>query len=130
MSSASFKPRLAEWISFAIALAMILTLAGFLVYEGISRNEDYLPVAIDLQLDQAGPAGERFVLPIKVRNLGKATMRTFQIRVGFNVPNAPPPMDLTIDFLGEGSEQTIHIYTETDPRGLKPFATPLAYQTD
>jgi uncharacterized protein (TIGR02588 family) len=130
MSDKDFKPRLAEWVSFGISLALILALAAYLVYEAITRNEEFLPVSVEVQTDRAAPAGGRYVLPIRVRNLGRATMRALMIRVGFERPDAPPPIDLRIEYLGEESEQLIYVYTDTDPRPLHPFAKPLAYQVD
>jgi uncharacterized protein (TIGR02588 family) len=125
-----FSPRLAEWISFGVALLMILALAVFLVYEGLTRDDNALPIAIEVQTDKAAPAGDRFVLPIRVRNLGKATMSSVALRVSFDRENPPRPIDLWLEYLGEESEQMVYVYTDTDPRQLHPIVTPLAYQAD
>jgi uncharacterized protein (TIGR02588 family) len=125
-----FSARLAEWISFGVSLLLILALAVFLVYEALTRDDNPLPIAIDVQTDKAAPTGDRFVLPIRVRNLGMATMRSVQIRVSFDRADPSPPIDLQLDYLGEKSEQMVYVYTDRDPRLLHPIVTPLAYQED
>lgn len=129
--SSRHDPRLlAEWISFGISLLLILALTGFLVFEALQRHDKALPIEIEVETRQITQAGGQYVLPVRVRNTGHRTMRKLIVRVGFEGPGAPSPMEIDMEYLGENSEQTIHCYTDADPRQWRVWARPLVYLLD
>jgi uncharacterized protein (TIGR02588 family) len=111
---------------------LILALAGYLIQQGVFGNGPLMPVETRVQLDHVGRAGERYVVPIEVHNRGDRTMRDAKVEVTHRTdPKAEPQsQDFTIDYLGEGSKQTIYLYVDSDPATLDVRVNVLHYRLE
>ena len=121
--------KLAEWVSFGVSLLLILALAGYLIRQGVYGNGPIMPVETIVQLDRVGRTGERYVVPIEVHTRGDRTMRDAKVEVTHRKdPNVEPQaQDFMIDYLGEGSKQTIYLYFDSDPATLDVRVNVLHY---
>jgi uncharacterized protein (TIGR02588 family) len=123
--------RLAEWISFGVSLALVLGLAGHLVWRMRVPVEDAVDARVTAQLDHVTEQQGRFVLPLVVENPSARTVRDLQVRIEYGPPGAAPEsMDLLVDYLGQSSEQIVYAYFRRDPRALKISAEPISYRLD
>ena len=128
----SSRRRLAEWTSLGISLLLILGTTGYLVYQGLREEEPFVPVVVEPQLGSARQLGERYILPIKIRNAGGHTLRDLKIEIELQPPGSPQPQvqDFILDYLGERSEQTIYISLDRDPRTVPVRAAPAQYRLE
>ena len=124
--------KFAEWVSLAVSIVIIVTLAGYLLYEAVTGGGPIVPAEARVRLDQVSRAGERYVVPVEVSNRGERTMRDAKVEVTHKPsPDMPPQtQDFTIDYLAERSSQTIYIYFDRDPAQLDVRATVLHYRLE
>jgi uncharacterized protein (TIGR02588 family) len=123
--------RLAEWVSFGISLALVLGLAGHLVWRMRVPVDEVVDARVTPQIDRVTEQQGRFVLPLAVENPSPRTVRDLQVRIEYGAPGAAPEsMELLIDYLGQASEQIVYVYFRRDPRALKIRAEPISYRID
>ncbi|MCC2671916.1 MAG: hypothetical protein K0Q72_4387 [Armatimonadetes bacterium] len=118
--------KLAEWVTLSISSAIVFGLSGFLIMEGSRPESRFVTTTTRLRLDQVHKLKDTFVLPVEVRNDGSRTIRELAIQI------TAPGIDheVTLDFLGERSSETIYAYLDKDPRTVKVEATPRSYLLD
>lgn len=68
-----------EWTIFALALALILTTLGYLVYATLTRGSD--PAQLRVELGKAKPSLNQFLIPVLVTNDGDTTAEDVHIAV-------------------------------------------------
>jgi len=122
--------RLAEWLSFAISLALVLALAGHLLWRLREPVADAVATQVSLQLDRVSEQQGRFVLPIEVKNLGARTVRELQLRVEYEERGQRRQLDVLIDYVGQSAAQLAFVYFSQDPRYLSVRAEPVSYLVD
>lgn len=131
-SKRSLERRLAEWISLAVSVLLILGTAAYLAYHGVVSEEPFVPVTANPQFDEVRQLGDRYILPVKIENAGAQTLRDLKVEVEYHPPQAAEPQrqDFLIDYLSEKAEQTIYVYFEHDPKTLKVKASPVHYRLE
>jgi uncharacterized protein (TIGR02588 family) len=122
---------LAEWVTLGLSGLLVLSLAGYLLFQ-VSRPS---PVSIEartrLQFDQIRREGERYLLPLEVYNPGGHTLRDLKIEVrGESPAGEPETREVEIDYLGEHSTQQVYLYFDQEPRSLKLKSAPQQYRVD
>ncbi|WP_438013642.1 hypothetical protein WMF18_22185 [Sorangium sp. So ce315] len=122
--------QLAEWVSLAVSAALILGLAVFLVYEGLTGSEGSVVPEVRALPERAEQHGGVWVLPVRVKNQGKQMLGDLGVELRYTPPGAREPerVEATIDYLGKRSEQVVYFYVPGDPRGMSVEARPLHYQ--
>ncbi|WP_437729843.1 hypothetical protein [Sorangium sp. So ce1335] len=122
--------QLAEWVSLAVSAALILGLAVFLVYEGLTGSEGSVVPEVRALPERAEQHGDVWVLPVRVKNQGKQMLGDLGVELRYTPPGAREPerVEATIDYLGKRSEQELYFFVPGDPRGMSVEARPLHYQ--
>ncbi len=110
-----------EWVAAAIGGAILATILGFLVYEGLtspSRSQPGIAVA-------GGPpvrlATGTFLVPIRVVNHGKVTGANVTVRGELRNEDGAviEESSATFDFIAQHSEETGGLYFTADPAALR-----------
>ncbi len=124
--------RLAEWVSLTISALILLTLAGYLVYEAFQANEPYVPVEVQPRTAEVRQVDDgRFILPVFIANRGQQTLRDLNIELSYQPPDRQPETtEILIDYVGERSEHTVYFYLDQDPATLKPKVRATSYRLD
>jgi len=123
--------KLAEWVSLIISSLLILGVASVLIYNALQPNEPVVNVLATAEMEKIQAKGERFVLPVRLENKGDRTVHDLTVEVSFQPKDAEPQSaEMTIDYLGENSENVVYFYFEEDPRGLQIKTRPESYRLD
>jgi len=101
-----------EWTIFALGLILVVTTLGYLIYAGITRGSD--PAQLNVELGQATPNANRFLIPVLVTNTGDTTAEDVHIAVLLRI--------------AEGKEERAelqfpHVPRHARRRGLVSFET-------
>ena len=123
---------LAEWVSLGVSCLLIVGLAGFLVYEMARGNDPYNLARTAVRANAARQVEAVFILPVDVENTGRRTLRDLEVELTYTPPGKQQPerATKTIDYLGEGSTQTLYFYLDHDPRQMPVHVRPLHYRLD
>lgn len=125
----SLPRRLAEWVSLAISVLLILTTATFLVIEGFRGESELVPVEIRV-LQTSNRNGKRIVT-VEVRNLGEQTVRNLTGEVMVTPPGGQEGShEFTIDYLGVNSRQEVYLFVDSSSPDPRITAQPLTYQLE
>jgi uncharacterized protein (TIGR02588 family) len=123
--------QLAEWLSFAVSLALVLALAAHLLWRMREPVTDTIHVLVRAQLDEVSEHDGRFILPLGLKNPGARTVRDLQVRIEYRAPGgARESMDVLVDYLGKSAEEVIFAYFSEDPRSLSVHAEPISYRLE
>jgi uncharacterized protein (TIGR02588 family) len=126
--------RLAEWVSLAISVALIAGIAAYLVTQGVRQQSPLLPFDVRIETERAVRRGERFVLPVMIKNLGDHTARDVRIVVEHQPRGGgggeKQEQDFDVDYLGEHAEQQIFVYLDEDPKTMTVSAKVVQYRLD
>jgi uncharacterized protein (TIGR02588 family) len=123
--------RLAEWLTFGVSAALLLVLAGHLVWRMREPVDDVAFAQVVARPAQVREHGGRFALPIEIENPSRRAMRDVLIRVRRPGPdNTPESVDVLVDYLGQRSSQTVYVYSSFDPRGGAVDAEAVSYRVD
>ena len=121
----------AEWVTFGVSALVVVALAGYLVYDGLREDGPAVPIEVTVQLEQAAPAGERFVVPIEVRNAGRRTLTNVKVEVTqTGAAGSPLTSSFDIDYLPKSSRETLYLYIDAHPRTAKLAARATEYRLE
>ena len=70
-----------EWIVFAISLALVLFVAGFLAYSAIALEDTPPELTVELQEPSAAPGGAGYIVPFTIRNRGSQSAADVRLEV-------------------------------------------------
>lgn len=122
---------IAEWVTLALSSLLILSLAGYLVYEASRTNEPAVPVQVRAEFAEARQVDGRYILPVKIANRGRRTVQDLKIQVQYQPPDsAAETTDLQIDYLGEQSGTEAYLYFDHPPETLQIKLRPASYRLD
>ena len=122
---------LAEWVSLGVSALLIISMVGFLIYEGVRGQPPFVPTQVRPLAHEARRLGERYILPIEVRNLGDRTLRELEIEATYRTPEGKEEtQEFTVAYLGEGSSTRLYLYLDRDPSGEKIEARAVHYLSD
>jgi uncharacterized protein (TIGR02588 family) len=122
--------RLAEWVSFAISLSLVLGVAAHLLWRMREPVTELVSARVTPQLDHVTEQSGRFLLPIAIENPSGRTVRDLQVRIEYRGARGTESMDLLIDYIGQSSEQVVYTYFRKDPRTLSIHAEAISYRVD
>jgi uncharacterized protein (TIGR02588 family) len=123
--------RLAEWVTFGVSLALVLTLSAHLAWRLREPVTDVVDARVTPLFDRVAQQEGRFVLPLDITNPGGRTIRDLQVRVEYRGAGGERrSMELLVDYLGQSSEQVVYTYFRDDPRTLSVRAEAMSYRVD
>lgn len=96
-----------EWAVFGLSLAMLLGVAGFLVYESVSPVGE---AALSVELGAPAASGGRLALPVTIVNAGATAVEDVVVEVTVRLVGAPPERaELTVPLLARGAAEEARV---------------------
>ena len=105
----------AEWVTFAVSAAILLVVVGLIATQAAGSDRPALPRVL-----KTGPVerhGDRFVVPVEVRNDGGATAEAVQVTAELTIGEETVEADQTVEFLAQGETAEVAFVFEEDPAG-------------
>ena len=102
----------AEWVTFAIAVALIAVVVGLVARE-IPGSKS--PPSPEVEVGVAEERGSRFVVPVLVTNLGERTAEAVQVEATLTVDGEEQQADQLVDFLAGDEEAELEFVFDDDP---------------
>lgn len=107
-----------EWIVFAVSLALVVSMLGYLVYDGAK-----VPAAtpsIEFELGKPQPKLNYFIVPVAVTNRGDETAEGVHVEVVLESGGQEKESaDFEIAFLPRQSTREGWVTFQTDPRTVE-----------
>ena len=123
--------KLAEWVTTGVSLVLVLGVAGFLVYEGMNQDSKFVGAEVKVLVEQAVERGGKFVVPVRVENRARRTLKDFKVLVTYRSASGERQSeDVVIDYVGERASATVYVYIDRDPRGAEVEAKAAGYRLE
>lgn len=107
-----------EWIVFAISLVLVVSMLGYLVYDGAVLGD--APPTIEFQLGTPQSRSSRFLVPVSVTNRGDETAESVHIEVVLESGGQEQESaEFEIAFLPRHSTREGWVTFQTDPRSVE-----------
>jgi uncharacterized protein (TIGR02588 family) len=103
----------AEWVTFAIAVAIVAVVVGLIAREIPGSKRPPAPVA---EAGDVEHRGDVYVVPVEVRNEGQRTAENVQVQATVTIDGQETTADQTVDFLARGESQELEFVFTDDPR--------------
>lgn len=103
----------AEWVTFAVSVAILLALVGLIGVEAGEPDRPALPRVVE-----TGPVerhGETFLVPVTVRNEGGATAEAVQVVAELTIGDQVIEADQTVEFLARDETAEVAFVFDEDP---------------
>jgi uncharacterized protein (TIGR02588 family) len=121
----------AEWTSLIVSAIIVFGLAAYLLIESRRPESDHVPAHVRVRTDQARQVGRQYVLPVEVFNRGRRTLRELSLEVTYTSREGQDEQrEVLLDYVGEGSRETVYLYLDSDPAKLDVRAQPLFYRME
>lgn len=104
-----------EWITFAVAVAVLAILVGGLVAQIVRSTDPARPVATVVDGGITERDG-RFTVPVEVVNEGDHGAQAVQVGATLTAGGTTTSAEQTIDFLGAGERASVVFVFADDPR--------------
>ena len=102
----------AEWITFAVSVAVLLAVIGAIVVEASRENRPARPVAV---VGETTRRGEQFHVAVTVENRGDEAAAAVMVVASLEVDGETSDSDQSIDFLaGDDEEDLVFVFAD-DP---------------
>ncbi|MBA2337078.1 MAG: TIGR02588 family protein [Acidimicrobiia bacterium] len=102
-----------EWVTFAAACVVLLTLVGLIAGQLLGDREPATPRAT--VAGDAEPRGSRFQVPVMVVNDGDATAAAVSVVAELTIGAETLTAQQTIDFLAGGATEDLVFIFDADP---------------
>src|SRR5688500_16215891 len=92
----------AEWVTFGISVAILLVVVGLIATQAVGSDSPALPRVLT-----TGPVehrGNRFLVPVEIRNDGSGTAETVQVTAELTLGGETIEADQTVEFLAQGEK--------------------------
>ena len=104
----------AEWVTFAIACAVVLLVIGLIVAQIPGTDSPAAPTAEVAQSIER--RGDQYVVPVEVTNDGDATAENIQVVATLEIGGDSLEADQVVDFLSGGESAEVEFVFDEDPR--------------
>jgi uncharacterized protein (TIGR02588 family) len=116
-----------EWVVFAVGLALVLSVLGYLVYDGATMGND--PPSIEVRLGTPEQRTHNFIVPVMVTNHGDKTAEGITIEVLLEGGGQEQVRgELTVAFLPRRATREGFVTFQQDPRAARLTARVLGYE--
>ncbi|HZH30426.1 MAG TPA: hypothetical protein VEY11_06645 [Pyrinomonadaceae bacterium] len=118
----------AEWIVFAVGLALVVSVFAYLVYDGATMGTD--PPSIEVRLGAPAARAHNFTVPVIVTNHGDETAEGVTVEVLMEGGSGQEPSrgELTVAFLPRRATREGFVTFQQDPRAARLTARVLGYE--
>jgi uncharacterized protein (TIGR02588 family) len=103
----------AEWATFGVSALVLLLVVGLIGLQASESDRPALPRVLT-----TGPVerqGDRFLVPVEIRNEGGATAEAVQVTAELTVGPDTVEADQTVEFLAEGERAEVVFVFERNP---------------
>jgi uncharacterized protein (TIGR02588 family) len=107
---------LAEWITFAISLGIVLLVIAGVVATMITAGDRPPAITVQPRLEQVRAEAGRFYLPLVVRNEGGRSVEEVRIVVTHGSGSDSSEAEVVIDLLAAGETADATVSFSRDPR--------------
>lgn len=106
-----------EWVALLVSGVLVLSVAGFLVVDGL-RDEGQPPEPmVMLRPDEAYATDHGWVVPATVANRGDIAAEALVLRATVTIDGAEEESELTVDYLPAGTEVEVSFGFSGQPDG-------------
>lgn len=105
----------AEWTTFSIALLILATLIGLVIYKWVTQKDQPPLLAVTPETEIRQAPGQ-FYVPFSITNTGGATAESVQIIAELSINGEVESGEQQIDFLASGEKQEGAFVFSRDPR--------------
>ncbi len=102
----------AEWVSFAVAVVILLALIGAIATEALKSHTPPRPVAT---VQQTQRVDDRYEVTVSVENRGDLAAEQVQVVASLEIDGETTEGDQAVDFLAGGNDQELVFYFEDNP---------------
>jgi uncharacterized protein (TIGR02588 family) len=129
----------AEATTLGVSVVIILGIAGALVYRAFHSHDPYLVIEAHALAGEARRAGDRWVVPVEVRNAGDRTATRVTIAVtvegesaaaSSGTADATESYDAHVEYLGGRSRRRVYVYLDRAPGRAPIEARVVHYSVD
>jgi uncharacterized protein (TIGR02588 family) len=107
-----------EWIVAAVSAVLVLSVLGFLIYDGIRAPRT--PPDITVVIDSVGPAGPGYLVLFRARNRGRSTAADVIVEGELEADTGLIEVSrTTLDYVPGGGDQRAGLYFTHDPRRVR-----------
>ncbi len=107
----------AEWVTLAVSSLIVLGLIAVTTYFYLTASDTPVAVQVEPRLSETYQAGDRFYLPISVRNLGGQTGTDVRVRVSLTgADGRQESAEVLVNFLAGGGTSKAVVSFGSDPR--------------
>jgi len=105
----------AEWLSLGLSLAIVLTIAGLVVYAHLTGSTEPALISVQPRLEGVRSADGLFYLPLSITNAGGETAESLAVTVSLATGSAAETAEVTLPFLAEGESVEAIVAFQQDP---------------
>ena len=117
---------LAEWVSLAVSLAIVVGIAGLVVYAHLARPNQPAVIQVAPRLGEVREAEGRYYLPVEVSNAGGQTVESLEVGLTLAGAGEPETAQISIPFLAHRETiKTVVAFTRSPAEG--ELAVTLSY---
>lgn len=102
----------AEWVTFGVAVLILLAVIGAILMEARSSNDPPRPVA---KVETTRRVDDRYEVTVLVENRGDQAASAVQVVASLEIDGETAEGDQSIDFLSGGSDEELVFYFDDDP---------------
>jgi len=102
----------AEWTTFAVAVAILVSLMGAIISEALRSEDDAQPVAA---VERTHRVGDDFHVTVSVENKGDRAAEAVQVVASLEIAGEATEGDQTVDFLAGGDVEELVFVFADDP---------------
>lgn len=104
----------AEWTTFSIALLILATLIGLVIYKWVTQKDQPPLLAVTPETEIRQAPGQ-FYVPFSITNTGGATAESVQVIAELSINGEVESGEQQIDFLASGEKQEGAFVFSRDP---------------
>lgn len=106
-----------EWAVLAISALVIVLVAGFLVFEGLTAGDDPPDPAVTVHSDQGRAGAHGWIVPATVLNRGHEAAEAVVLEATATVGGETETSEIDIDFLPAGTAVDVAFAFSDRPEG-------------
>ena len=115
-----------EWAVFAVGLALVCGVLGFLAYDGATTAD--APAEFQIELGRPEQRGDGFHVPVRLTNSGGETAEGVRVEVVLEAAGATERGEFVVAFLPRGGTREASVTFRADPRAGNMRARVLGYE--
>jgi uncharacterized protein (TIGR02588 family) len=115
-----------EWTVFGISLALILVVAGLLLYQEVTAGDT--PASLVARAGEARETAGGYVVPVEIRNEGDASAEDVQLEATLTWAGGAEKAEAVLPLIPYRSQRRAWIGFTHDPRGGEVKVRVLGYR--